>query len=83
MKLYFLPWREYAKMNLSNQLFNTQENNRRISSKYFIGDLECHINNDSMCAKKITESILNKYFKNIKFQNKVHFVLGILVKTSS
>lgn len=70
-------------MNLSNQLFIAQKNDCWISSKYFIGDLECHINIDSMCAKKITDSNLNKYFKNIKYQNKVHFVLVILVMTSS
>lgn len=34
---------------------------------YFIGGLEYHINNDSMCSRKITESIFNKYVKNIKF----------------
>lgn len=51
--------------------------------KIFIGSLEYHMTNDCMCARKITENIFNKYFKNIKLQNKVNFVLVILVKTSS
>lgn len=67
-------------MNLLNQQVNTQKNDCRISSKYFIGGLEYHISNDSMCARKITERIFYKYFKNIKLKNKVHFVL---VTTSS
>lgn len=79
MRIYSLPWREYARMNLLNQWVDTQKNDCRIPSN-FIGGLQYGINNDSVCARKITKNTFNKY---IKFWNKVHFVLVILVKTSS
>lgn len=47
-------------MNLLNQRVSAQKNDWRISSKYFIGGLEYRINNDSVRARKITESIFNK-----------------------